>query len=76
MRYKKSVTLGAISTRKFEVMRSVSFIAFLIPTGQEITSSVGDTLENDWLTSDDFSVLSIGFCLMRVQLLQLQLVTM
>lgn len=33
MRYKESATSGAISTRKFEVTRSVSFIAFLTPTG-------------------------------------------
>lgn len=32
MRYKESVTLGAIRTRKFEVTRSVSFIPFLTPT--------------------------------------------
>lgn len=73
MRYKESVTLGAISTRKFEVTRAVSFTAFLTPTGQEITSSIGNAPENCWLTSDDFSVLNISFCLMSAQFLYLHL---
>lgn len=67
VKYKEYVTLGAISTRKFRVSRSLSFIAFLRPTGQEITSSVGNTPENCWLTSDDFSVLRVSCCLMSVQ---------